>query len=155
MLDRFAKLLGIRPDQAEDALRSERVAKHVVSRRSFFGAAAALAGGTLFSFGGVDVAEPVVAKNPLLEQLQRFAAEMRKFKPLPHSVFMNPHDYEQLRAMLPNIGPDGWGSQRIVTDANVTRGVARGVPQEWLDSFKGVDRSPLKVGASIIMSGIR
>ena len=53
LLDRFAKLLGIRPDQAEDALRSERAAKHVVSRRSFFGAAAALsAGATVYAFAG-------------------------------------------------------------------------------------------------------
>lgn len=55
MLDRFAKLLGIRHDQAEDALHSERAAKHVVSRRAFFGAGAALATGAIFSFPGQSV----------------------------------------------------------------------------------------------------
>lgn len=56
MLDRFAKLLGIRPDQAEDAIHSERAAKLVVSRRSFLGVGAALATGAIFSFGtGVEV----------------------------------------------------------------------------------------------------
>mgnify|MGYP001617055425 CR=1 FL=1 len=61
MLDRFAKLLGIRPDQAEDALHSERAAKHVVSRRSFLGVGAALATGAIFSFGaGGEVAERAI-----------------------------------------------------------------------------------------------
>ena len=63
MLDRFAKLLGIRPDQAEEALRSERAAKHVVSRRSFFGAAAALsAGATVYAF-----APEAKAEDPLIK----------------------------------------------------------------------------------------
>ena len=69
MLDRFAKLLGIRPDQAEEALRSERAAKHVVSRRSFFGAAGALATGAIFSFGGVvaeDAYEVRLVSYPML-----------------------------------------------------------------------------------------
>lgn len=57
MLDKFAALLGIRPDQAEDALYSERAARHVVSRRSFFGAAGALATGAAFSFGGLEIAD--------------------------------------------------------------------------------------------------
>lgn len=57
MMEKFAALLGIRSDQSEDALRSERAAKHVVSRRSFFGVAAALAGGTLFSFGAAPMVE--------------------------------------------------------------------------------------------------
>lgn len=68
MLDKFAKLLGIRTDQAEDALHSERAAKHVVSRRSFFGASAALTAGTVFSFAveaeekKIEVAVPEAAK---------------------------------------------------------------------------------------------
>lgn len=49
-LESFARLLGIKDDQAEDALTSERVARHV-TRRGFLGAAGALVGGTLFSFG--------------------------------------------------------------------------------------------------------
>lgn len=64
MLDRFAKLLGVRPDQAEDALHSERAAKHILTRRSFLGAGAMLTGGVLFSLPGVAEgvsAEPIAA----------------------------------------------------------------------------------------------
>lgn len=50
MLDALCKLLGIREDQAEDALRSERAAREALTRRSFFGVAGALAAGTAFSF---------------------------------------------------------------------------------------------------------
>lgn len=49
MLDVLCKLLGIREDQAEDALRSERCARLTLSRRSLFGAA--LCTGAAFSFG--------------------------------------------------------------------------------------------------------
>lgn len=47
---RFAKMLGIREDQAEDALKSERAAKLMLSRRAFFGVSGALAVGTAFAF---------------------------------------------------------------------------------------------------------
>jgi len=65
MFDALAKMLGIRHDQAEDALKSERAAKATLDRRGFlrFGAVAgaALAAGSLFSFPGVEVAERIVA----------------------------------------------------------------------------------------------
>jgi|SRR6185295_3145756 len=50
IFQRFAKLLGIEERHAEDALHSERVANQVISRRSFIGAAGALAGATMFAF---------------------------------------------------------------------------------------------------------
>lgn len=57
MIDALCKLLGIREDQAEDALRSERAAREALTRRSFFGVAGALAAGTAFSFAApVDTA---------------------------------------------------------------------------------------------------
>jgi hypothetical protein len=59
MLDVFCKLLGIRQDQAEDALKSERVARHALSRRTLFGASAMLATGAVFSF-----AAPVAEHSP-------------------------------------------------------------------------------------------
>lgn len=46
----FARMLGVKDEHAEDALHSEHVAHHV-TRRGFLGAAAALAGGSVFSFG--------------------------------------------------------------------------------------------------------
>lgn len=49
MIDTLCKLLGIREDQADDALRSERCARLTLSRRSLFGAA--LCTGAAFSFG--------------------------------------------------------------------------------------------------------
>ena len=52
-LREFAKLLGLREEHAEEALRSERVARAVLSRRQFFAAAGALAAGVAFSEGGL------------------------------------------------------------------------------------------------------
>jgi hypothetical protein len=49
-LDRFARLLGLPPEDAEDALHSDRAARAVLTRRSFFAAAGAMAAGTAFSF---------------------------------------------------------------------------------------------------------
>ena len=49
-LTRFARLLGLPDHQAEDALHSERAARHVLTRRSFFGVSAAMAAGTVFGF---------------------------------------------------------------------------------------------------------
>lgn len=48
--DAFAKLIGVRVDQADDALRSERAARATLSRRGFGAVAAALVVGTAFSF---------------------------------------------------------------------------------------------------------
>lgn len=49
-LSRFARLLGLPAHQAEDALHSERAARHVLSRRSFFGVGATMVAGTAFGF---------------------------------------------------------------------------------------------------------
>ena len=48
-------MLGIAEHQAEDALHSERAARAVLSRRSFFAAGAALAAGTAFTEVPVDL----------------------------------------------------------------------------------------------------
>jgi len=47
----LARMLGVRCDLAEDALHSERAAKAVLSRRSLFAVGAAMATGSVFSFG--------------------------------------------------------------------------------------------------------
>lgn len=79
MLDKFARLLGIRPDQAEYALQSERAAKLVVSRRSFLGVGAALATGALFSFGSaVEVVEPVITVARRASTLSTFDALLKE-----------------------------------------------------------------------------
>lgn len=49
MLAEFAKLIGVRRDIAEDALHSERAARHVLSRRGMLGTMAAMAVGTVVS----------------------------------------------------------------------------------------------------------
>lgn len=49
-LSRFASLLSLPVHQAEDALHSERAARHALSRRGFFGVSAAMAAGTAFGF---------------------------------------------------------------------------------------------------------
>ena len=61
ILQRFARLLGVEERHAEDALHSERAAKHVLSRRSFFGVSAAMAGAAAFS-----IPTPVEAAVKLL-----------------------------------------------------------------------------------------
>ena len=48
-LAQFAKLLGLPAHHAEDALHSERAARAVLSRRSFFAAAGAMASGLVVS----------------------------------------------------------------------------------------------------------
>jgi hypothetical protein len=45
----LAKTLGVREDQAEDVLHSEKSARAAISRRGLFKAAGAVAAGTLFS----------------------------------------------------------------------------------------------------------
>ncbi len=54
-LARFAKLLGLPSHQAEDAMHSERAARAVLSRRSFFAASGALAAASAFSFAATPV----------------------------------------------------------------------------------------------------
>lgn len=49
----LARMLGIKPGQAEDALHSERAARAVLSRRDLFAAGGALAAGSVFSFAPV------------------------------------------------------------------------------------------------------
>lgn len=66
MLRQFAKLLGLPVHQAEDALYSERSARAVLSRRSLFAAAGALAAGTAFSF-------PVPRRPPTILHASTFA----------------------------------------------------------------------------------
>jgi hypothetical protein len=51
----FAKLLGVKRHQAEDALHSEGVARAVLSRRELFAASGALAAGSVFAFPRVTV----------------------------------------------------------------------------------------------------
>lgn len=52
-LERFAQMLGVGPDMAEDALRSERAARFALTRRSFFGTAGAMVAGSVFSFPAI------------------------------------------------------------------------------------------------------
>jgi len=61
-LSMLAKMLGVGEHQAEDALHSERCARVALSRRGFFAAGAALAGGAVFA--GKVYAPPPVYVNP-------------------------------------------------------------------------------------------
>ena len=82
---RFASMLGIEERHAEDALHSERVARHV-TRRGFLGAAGALAGASLFSFASVGDAEVAelkrefdgVMRKPSGSTLTRFDALLKE-----------------------------------------------------------------------------
>ena len=49
MLKKFASLLGLEEELAEAALHSEGAARHVLSRRAFFGVQAAMASGIVFA----------------------------------------------------------------------------------------------------------
>lgn len=49
----FAGLVGLAPSDADEGLRSETAARAVLSRRSFFAAAGAMAVGMAFSEGGL------------------------------------------------------------------------------------------------------
>lgn len=99
---RFANLLGIEERHAEDALYSERVAKHVVSRRSFLGAAGALAGAAVFAFPAPaqDEAKRIGSGLKNIQELMK-----RQFSVGPQQIFMNPRDYEMLRAELQDLPP--------------------------------------------------
>lgn len=59
ILNEFARMVGVEPRLAEDALHSERCAKAVLSRRALFGGAAVLASGIAFGFAP-EPAEPDV-----------------------------------------------------------------------------------------------
>ena len=50
MIEVLAKMFGVRVDQAEDAMRSERGYHAALSRRDLFAAGGALAAGSVFSF---------------------------------------------------------------------------------------------------------
>lgn len=62
----FAKLVGLAPSDADEGLRSENSARAVLSRRSFFAAAAAMATATAFSEGGLPDCGFVRLARPLL-----------------------------------------------------------------------------------------
>ncbi len=70
MIDALARLLGIRRDQTEDALKSERAARATLNRRGFLlagaSASAALATGAIWSLPAVEAAEPVVISGAFL-----------------------------------------------------------------------------------------
>lgn len=69
MIDALARLLGIRPDQTEDALKSERAARATLNRRGFLlagaTAGAALATGAIFSLPPVEAATDLIVQAPL------------------------------------------------------------------------------------------
>ncbi len=62
MIDALARLLGIRRDQTEDALKSERAARATLNRRGFLlagaSASASLATGAIWSLPSVAVEPP-------------------------------------------------------------------------------------------------
>lgn len=57
----LARMLGIKPELAEDALHSERAARAVLTRRNLFAASGALAAGSVFSFGAAAESAIVVS----------------------------------------------------------------------------------------------
>lgn len=74
----FARLLGLRDDQAEDALVSERAARAVLTRRDFFAASAALASAKAFSFGApVSTYESRIADYPFFFGVERAGGAKR------------------------------------------------------------------------------
>lgn len=73
MLDVLCKLLGIREDQAEDTLRSERCARLTLSRRSLF--SAALCTGAAFSFGAPAVQMGLIEFTYIPSYAEWFAAQ--------------------------------------------------------------------------------
>ncbi len=82
MIDALARLLGIRRDQTEDALKSERAARATLNRRGFLlagaSASAALAAGTLFSFPGVEVVEQIIQPARIGSRLTTFDALLKE-----------------------------------------------------------------------------
>lgn len=69
-LNALARLLGIKPDHAEDALHSERAARAVLTRRNLFAAGGALAAGSVFSFG-----RPIATIHPFMLALADAVAD--------------------------------------------------------------------------------
>ncbi len=55
MIALLAKMLGLSPEHAEASMHSERAARAVLTRRNLFAAGAALATGSVFSFGALKV----------------------------------------------------------------------------------------------------
>lgn len=74
-------MLGIAEHQAEDALRSERAARAVLTRRSFFAAGAALAAGTAFTEVPIDLMSRPLWMNSTMLRMIAFAAA---FAPLAY-----------------------------------------------------------------------
>lgn len=70
-LTTLARMLGIKPHQAEDALHSERAARSVLSRRNLFAASGALALGSAFSF----IRAPIEL-SPFIKGMLDFQAEV-------------------------------------------------------------------------------
>jgi hypothetical protein len=115
-LSTLARMLGLPPRLAEDALHSERAAKAVLSRRSLFAAGAAMASGAAFSF-------PVPAKVCAWGDLRvyfngrpircitgycisTYAKEhmsevslLARTAPQDRSVFMHPHAYGAIMSL--------------------------------------------------------
>lgn len=115
MLQRFACMLGLRDDQAEDGLESERVAQHVLSRRSFLGAAGALASGAVFSFPGIEAADMYEV---------RLASYPAFFARVPLYIWVNGADFDQVDDALNGAGKWVGKAVEVVADRFVPPGVA-------------------------------
>ncbi len=101
MIDVLARLLGIRQDQTEDALKSERAARATLNRRGFLlagaSASAALATGAIWSLPAVEAVAPavVVARgsrlttfDSLLKQLYTADSVAALYEPRPFFSFI-------------------------------------------------------------------
>ena len=150
---RFAKMLGIEERHAEDALHSERVAKHVVSRRSFIGAAGALAGASLFSFASVGDAEAAelkrefdaIVRKPHGSTLTQFDAMLKERYSAPSIAYLNPNDYTALMKILPKAeGEHPATLATIISSRMVPAGhYFKTVHRESDGMVFGIDRRPL------------
>lgn len=67
-LKTLARMLGVAPRLAEDALHSERAAQAVLSRRNLFAAAGAMAAGAVFC-PSAELIAPVVNPWALAQQM--------------------------------------------------------------------------------------
>ena len=94
MIDALARLLGIRPDQTEDALRSERAARAALNRRGFLlagvTASAALATGAIWSIPAVAIDEPII-------KVTRHGSSLTTFDSLLKQYYS---DSQRIEAML-------------------------------------------------------
>jgi hypothetical protein len=121
-------MLGIEECHAEDALHSERVAKHVISRRSFFGAAGALAGAAVFSIPTPmqDEVKRLTApkhRGSMLTQFDALLKERYMDAGSTGMLIMNPADHSSLLA--------------------IARGNAYKMTGTVAESFRSLDRRPL------------